>query len=265
MKTHSISGYIILLIIFLISSSCDVLNSSDPFDNIDWDEFGELTPADDSKLNDEQREAYREDAEKLSVRYINEKDSTQTEIPEELIKLYYHGLVHIALSDNEKAVQATEEFEVHAREPVQPREIIVQVDTTAQWIDTWRSGTTETGNDEIDAFLEEYNFTLVDYHELANSSPNAIATLRSDRAINGYAVGREFEDYNHIESAGPDGVTDGSDITASFLEDRLRYTFDYGFGDCPAGCINRHSWQFDVGRDGSVSFVGEQGDPLPEN
>lgn len=267
MKTHNSTGYIymILLMFLLISSSCDVVGNSDNDDNIDWKDFGELVPADDELLSDEQRAAYRQDAEKLAVRYINEEDSTQTEIPEELIELYYHGLAHIALSDHEKAVEATQEFEVHAREPVHPREIIVQVDTTASWIDAWRNEMTETGNSEIDAFLEEYNFTLIEYSELANVLPTAMATLRSDRAINGYAVGRQFEDYDDIESAGPDGVTDGSDISVLFFDNRLRYTFEYGFGDCPAGCINRHSWKFDVNRDGTVTFVEEEGDSLPED
>lgn len=145
MKIHGITGYMILLMILLISSSCDVVSYSDPSENIDWDDFGELVPADDELLSDEQRAAYRQDAEKLAVRYINREDSTHTEIPEELIELYYHGLAHIALSDNEKAVEAMQEYEVHAREPVHPREIIVQVDTTAPWIDAWRNETTETG------------------------------------------------------------------------------------------------------------------------
>ncbi len=36
-----------------------------------------------------------------------------------------------------------------------------------------------------------------------------------------------------------------------------------GYGDCPAGCISRHNWTFTVTADGSVTKVGESGDPLP--
>jgi len=36
-----------------------------------------------------------------------------------------------------------------------------------------------------------------------------------------------------------------------------------GWGDCPAGCINRHTWTFDVSAGGEVILVGEIGDPLP--
>jgi hypothetical protein len=36
-----------------------------------------------------------------------------------------------------------------------------------------------------------------------------------------------------------------------------------GSGDCPAGCINNHTWTFAVAADGSVTKTGESGDPWP--
>jgi hypothetical protein len=36
-----------------------------------------------------------------------------------------------------------------------------------------------------------------------------------------------------------------------------------GSGDCPAGCISKHTWTFAVAADGSVTKTGESGDPLP--
>lgn len=36
-----------------------------------------------------------------------------------------------------------------------------------------------------------------------------------------------------------------------------------GWGDCPAGCINHHTWTFDVAEDGTMTTVGETGDPVP--
>lgn len=35
-----------------------------------------------------------------------------------------------------------------------------------------------------------------------------------------------------------------------------------GSGDCIAGCIDRHTWTYDVARDGSVTLAGEQGDEV---
>jgi len=42
-----------------------------------------------------------------------------------------------------------------------------------------------------------------------------------------------------------------------------RVTVMVGWGDCPAGCINRHTWEYLVGFDGAVSKTGETGDQLP--
>ena len=40
-------------------------------------------------------------------------------------------------------------------------------------------------------------------------------------------------------------------------------TVQLGWGDCPAGCISRHTWAYAVGTDGTVSKVSETGDTLP--
>ena len=36
-----------------------------------------------------------------------------------------------------------------------------------------------------------------------------------------------------------------------------------GWGDCPAGCINRHVWTYDVTPDGTPTLVEESGDEVP--
>jgi hypothetical protein len=36
-----------------------------------------------------------------------------------------------------------------------------------------------------------------------------------------------------------------------------------GWGDCQAGCIERHVWTYDVHADGTLELVSESGDPVP--
>lgn len=43
----------------------------------------------------------------------------------------------------------------------------------------------------------------------------------------------------------------------------FRITFTNGWGDCPAGCISKHNWTFEVTASGAVTLAGETGDPLP--
>ena len=42
-----------------------------------------------------------------------------------------------------------------------------------------------------------------------------------------------------------------------------RIELTIGWGDCPAGCINRHVWTFDVDATGGLTLVSETGDPVP--
>jgi hypothetical protein len=37
-----------------------------------------------------------------------------------------------------------------------------------------------------------------------------------------------------------------------------------GWGDCPAGCIDRHVWTFAVAPDGRVGLLDEEGPAVPE-
>lgn len=39
--------------------------------------------------------------------------------------------------------------------------------------------------------------------------------------------------------------------------------FRIGWGDCPAGCINEHTWTYDLGVDAAATFVMENGPALP--
>ena len=40
-------------------------------------------------------------------------------------------------------------------------------------------------------------------------------------------------------------------------------TFEVGWGDCPAGCIDRHRWTYAVARDGAVTLLDDTGSPVP--
>ena len=41
--------------------------------------------------------------------------------------------------------------------------------------------------------------------------------------------------------------------------------FEVGWGDCQAGCIDRHTWTYLVERDGTVTYQEETGSPLPDD
>lgn len=255
-----------LLSIVLLFSACSGTdrgtNATGDSAFISWEGLS-MAQANDQDLSNERKTEYRLDAERLAVRFTNNRDSTQTKIPSALGNLFYNGIIHIVNASHPEAEEATNpDYDVHALTPPDPRGFEVSVDTAAAWIDAWREGTTQTGNDEVDNLLAQFDLSLFEYHELENSSI-ARAYLRSDYAINVYAVARLFEEIEDIEGSGTEIAGDGSDMTVLFFDDHLRYTLEYGYGDCPSGCTNRHKWNFRVFEDGSVEFIGEQGDPLP--
>jgi hypothetical protein len=44
-----------------------------------------------------------------------------------------------------------------------------------------------------------------------------------------------------------------------------RVELTVGWGDCMAGCIERHVWTFEVDASGGVKLVSETGDPVPSD
>lgn len=50
---------------------------------------------------------------------------------------------------------------------------------------------------------------------------------------------------------------------APLADGAYRITLTIGWGDCPAGCINRHVWVFEVTADGGVTLIDESGDEVP--
>lgn len=54
-------------------------------------------------------------------------------------------------------------------------------------------------------------------------------------------------------------VTEASGVGAFIVDVTV------GWGDCQAGCISRHQWQYVVQPDGSVTVQSDSGDPVPDD
>ncbi len=76
--------------------------------------------------------------------------------------------------------------------------------------------------------------------------------------------------FDGIEERDPDLIGQGSWWQAEPLDSGSppagwRVTVEVGWGDCPAGCIDRHTWTWEVARDGEPVFVSEEGSVLAED
>jgi hypothetical protein len=71
--------------------------------------------------------------------------------------------------------------------------------------------------------------------------------------------------FDGIERRDPNRIGQGSWWDAPQGIDSYPIDVEVGWGDCQAGCINRHTWHWDVDHDGSIIGVSEEGPPLPDD
>lgn len=152
---------------------------------------------------------------------------------------------------------------IRARADFVPRDLLVTVNPGTPWIADWKNGTLATGETALDALLAEYGITsvrlLADYGD-----GGATLVLRFGQTLNMKALKDLVQAASpRITAAEPNGIAgDGDNITFRNTGGVKTYTFSQGWGDCPAGCIDRHYWDVTLAADNSLS-VEERGSPLP--
>jgi hypothetical protein len=98
---------------------------------------------------------------------------------------------------------------------------------------------------------------------VAPSEPSA-AALTEEEAVS--LVLAKNDRFAGLEARDPEQIGQGSFYEVTATEDGgYRVDVEVGWGDCPAGCINRHNWTYEVHPDRRVELVGESGDPLEED
>ncbi|HWP81403.1 MAG TPA: hypothetical protein VNN76_01990 [Bacteroidota bacterium] len=207
---------------------------------------------------------YREDAYHLAVRYMAQTNSLSIEIPSDLSQVLLDGLLRIyGRRDIPERDTVVDLYPIHVYGyRYQLYEIIVIVNPTFAWTQQWKAGERFSGNTEVDALIRQYDLSVVSYTITPWGSEWAV--LRSLRALNVSQLAARFKMIAGVVTAGTNGgVGDGNNIEAMPEEQRWKYTFSLGWGDCFSGCILRRYWDFTVSSDGTVHFVGSRGDGIP--
>lgn len=142
--------------------------------------------------------------------------------------------------------------------------IMVELDTTFEWTSNWLNGNITTGYEELDAFLAEYNYFI----QYADSNSNTVV-LNSDMPINPNPVVDSLLFFNGIKDSHLYVVTShGDKIEYSMSGNEQFFDFTLAWGDCMAGCSNRHKWSFKVNYSNcTVEYLGltsNAGQVLPD-
>lgn len=136
-------------------------------------------------------------------------------------------------------------YNIHTLKCNGTKSIVMHVNTEAPEIIKLANGEFPTGNNQLDYLLETYEFDSV---RTSYSYPQfEWLSVNTDNTFNLLPIIKEFEKISSIVLAENNGgCFDGDNITLERKENKTTLDFSIGRGDCPAGCIYRKHWVFEV-------------------
>lgn len=228
-----------------------------------------LPEVDDAALSDSLRALYRDDAALLALQQIPDPERRPVELPADLVEQLYRALVAVhSATDLPARDSVVAVYRIHTFGSSTLREIILGWDSAATWPEVWHRGERLTGYQPVDDLVLQYDLWPRRNQWCTPDGctyfPSSWIVLRAEQALNTAALAAKFTRIPEVRYAEPNGVGgDGNRITAEERDAAWRLTYSVGYGDCPAGCIARRFWAFDVHPDASVTYVGGWGDPPP--
>ena len=152
--------------------------------------------------------------------------------------------------------------EIHALPDYDLNTLIFGVKTSSPWINNWRSGVIGTGEAALDDLIHQYDPASIK-DKLFESEGHAWFVLQFGGPLNMTRLSSLFQGKSpNVALAEANGyIVDGNQILLTKAGDNKVYTFSKGWGDCPAGCIHRHSWEFTLKPNATI-VLREFGDPL---
>jgi hypothetical protein len=153
--------------------------------------------------------------------------------------------------------------DVHARSDYVRTDLLVAVSNNASWLANWKSGNPQTGEAGLDSLLHEFDFDAV-REELLTAADRTWFRVTFGQPLSMDRLAAQLRTASpNIPAVQPNAFAgDGDNIVASSSSVGRVLTFSKGWGDCPSGCIHRHSWEVTIAPSGALS-VREFGDPLP--
>lgn len=94
------------------------------------------------------------------------------------------------------------------------------------------------------------------------SAPASAAAVTTPEAAAALVLASDSR-FTGIEPKNPDLIGGCCFYEVTPKGDGYTVMVEIGWGDCPAGCINRHHWFYTVTNDGTVTFDKEDGPAVP--
>lgn len=217
--------------------------------------------------SDSIRSKYLEDAYRLTLRRIENKNYSYKDsviIPHNYADTALRGLIAVFNAKSLPAVDTiTKMYFVHSFKTPYLNEFSIGADSSLSWMKNFRKGITPTGNHSIDSLVGKYNLKLSKYEDMSSLLHYDRVRLTCDSNYNTKALTKNFSLIPGVKAAQVfNSVGDGDDITDTIYADHIELIYSIGWGDCPAGCIFRRYWKFNVYWDCSVTYQGSYGNKL---
>ncbi|KAB1064439.1 T9SS type A sorting domain-containing protein [Salibacter halophilus] len=211
-------------------------------------------------------EKYNDDADRLAVRKI-ERDSLSyidnVEIPNQLSDTILNALLAVYNATSIPAWDSViDRYEIHTFPNPNINKLLISADSSLAWMEQLQSGNSPSAHPLLDSLMTKYNFTLTSYYDFGGSWYLDDATFTSDSNYNITGLINLLDTTQEAEFRKMYFAGDGNDITSTINNDHVELIYSIGWGDCPAGCINRHYWKYKVYFDCRVEFISSYGDPV---
>lgn len=204
---------------------------------------------------------YNFDASMLSLREMNSGTYFQSIIiPDSLINNYLKLLSSVFNLKTTLSDSIFNILKIHVFPDIPYKELEMKIDTNYSWVKTYLKDSIISGNVEFDSLTELYGFKLYYYYHFTSGN---FMYIRTTKILNVSKLVNKFNAIEGLENTSAAGfmIGDGNDIETKFDNDTDYVTFSLGWGDCPAGCIDRHYWEFSV-KNCMAQLTRSYGSPL---
>jgi hypothetical protein len=206
----------------------------------------------------------KRDAARLALRMEAEKEDLRYQsiyIPKANMESIYTVLSNIYLQD--QTAQAIAKCNVHTFPNPSIDHVVILFNRSVDWAAPLRNGISETDSKEINSLLEEYDL-IIEKHVQWNDTEDAI-TIRSKGPLNMAALANEFYNVDGVNSIdlGIPSVG-GNDINIFREQNGWEVQYILRFGSYISGEGKVHIWKYKAMDNGTVKFISETGDPIPD-
>jgi hypothetical protein len=138
--------------------------------------------------------------------------------------------------------------------------ITVHAKGSFSWMQKLFNSDRNTGNNQLDFYINRYNFQPVAYYA---GDPNDQAVLRTDSNLNMKALAAQVRTVFEVaDSQAEDGFYDVYDIAENSQPGYIGLSYSFGWKDCFMGCKFRRAWNFRIYDTCKVEYKGFSGEPL---